>query len=93
VTPDNTAQFRDDVSKKRVTEAEARRIGHAAQRIAQFRDALTAAKSGSITVSSGNGSMSIALTQLDLVAALAILIEREALFLTSFGVTVEEYPL
>lgn len=93
MTPDSTAQFRDDVTKKRISEAEARRVGHAATRVAQFRDALTVAKSGSITVSTANGAMSIALSQLDLVAALGLLFEREALFLSSFGVAVEEFPL
>lgn len=76
-----------------MTLAEARLVGLAAQRYQQLGDALTQAKSGSIGYSTSNGSASIALTLIDLQAALALLIEREVQYLASYGVTLEGHTL
>jgi hypothetical protein len=73
-----------------LTEAEARRIGHSATRIAQLRDLHKQVQSGSISIQTANGAMSLALTKLDLEAALGLLIEREAQFLSSFNVEVDK---
>lgn len=73
-----------------MTEAEARRVGHAATRVAQLRDLMKATGAGaSFTVKTSNGAQSLSITSLEATACLALLIEREAAFLTSFGVQVE----
>lgn len=72
-----------------MTEAEARRVGIAAQQIAALRSALKGALSATLTVKSGNGFPVINLNQLSTEAVLSLLIEREALFLASFNVIPE----
>ena len=79
--------------KGRMTEAEARRVGQSANRIAQLRSLRDNAKrGGSITGDSGNGAASHALTAEETKACLALLIEREETFLTSFDIELEETP-
>lgn len=74
-----------------LTEAEARRIGVAAQRLARYRYLLTqAGNGGAINATPGGGKLfgeNIPASELQ--AALAFLMEREELFLASFGVTIE----
>lgn len=73
-----------------ITEAEARRIGNSATRIAQFRAVQRAAgRGGSISFQTDNGAMSLSLNQVEMEAVTAFLIEREAQFLGSYGVMVE----
>lgn len=77
-----------------LTEAEARRIGHAATRIARFRYLLGLGEAGgSINVTPGRGQLhGENLAAVDVRAVLALLIEREGQFLSSFGVILEETP-
>lgn len=79
--------------RDQMTLGEARILGLSAQRYSQLADAYKAAKSGSISYSTGNGSASLALTLLDLQAALALLIEREEAHLASYGVVLDQPPL
>lgn len=76
--------------KGRMTEAEARRVGQSANRIAQLRNLRDNAKrGGSITGDSGNGAASHVLTAEETQACLSLLIEREAAFLASFDIELE----
>ena len=77
-----------------LTEAEARRIGAAAQQIGKLRHGLNGgsagALGGSLTVKQGGTATSVIdLDRNTMQAVLALLIEREAVFLSSFGVEVE----
>lgn len=75
-----------------LTEAEARKIGESAQQIARLRDILHAAPlSATITIKTNSGGQPVVnLGYHATVAAVALLIEREAQFLSSMGVTVEK---
>jgi hypothetical protein len=84
-----------------LTEAEARRIGNAAHKLAKLRELLKEARTArsgglGVGVSAGfYGSQTISnieLSSADLQAALALLIEREVAFLASFNVLIEETP-
>jgi hypothetical protein len=75
-----------------LTEAEARRIGISAQRLAQLRDIRTHASRGAtFTVQLGlyNGTAAFSLNSMEAEACIALLIEREAAFLTSFNVKLD----
>lgn len=73
--------------KGRLTEAEARVIGAAANRIANLRSLLASASgNGSLTVTAGTGTVALTMTREDLTATLSLLIEREAALLTQFDV-------
>lgn len=75
-----------------ITEAEARRIGHAAYQIDKLRNIVGAGpQNGQLTVRTDNrGAASLELTQPAIEAVLALLIEREAVLLSSFGVMLEK---
>lgn len=74
-----------------LTEAEARRIGVAANRLPRLRYLRdeAAKEIGSIVVGSGYTAKSQSLGSLDLQAALSLLIERDELLLSSFNVKIE----
>jgi hypothetical protein len=74
-----------------LTEAEARRVGTAANRLPRLRRlrALAADRIGQIFVGSGYTADFISVGSLDLQAALALLIERDEMLLASFNVTIE----
>lgn len=73
-----------------LTEAEARQIGASSQAIGRLRYMLENAKAGSLTVTLSSGSQSLSLYKSDLDACLALLMEREAAFLTSFNVKLDK---
>jgi hypothetical protein len=76
--------------KGRLTEAEARVIGAAANRLPNLRGLQAAqAGSGSLTVTTKNGAVSLTLTREDLGAILALLVEREACLLTQFDIELD----
>lgn len=74
-----------------LSEAEARRIGVAANRLPRLRHLRNYATKeiGNIVVGSGYTAKSIQLGSLDLQAALSLLIERDELLLASFNVKIE----
>jgi hypothetical protein len=81
--------------REQLTEAEARRIGLAAMRLVQLKDLRTHASRGAtFTVATGSygGNVSFSIGSLDAEACIALLIEREAAFLTSFNVKLDETP-
>lgn len=75
-----------------LTEAEARRVGVSAFQMARLRSVVAHLPlGGQLTIKTNSGgAASIELPQLDVEAVLALLVEREALFLASFNVTVEK---
>lgn len=78
--------------REQLTEAEARRIGISAQRLAQLRDLRTHASRGaSLTVQTGTygGNVTFFLPSLEAEACIALLLEREVAFLTSFNVKLD----
>ena len=79
------------INRDLMTEAEARKVGHSATRIAQLRDLLRGAPNGStITVKIAGASTCMNLGSLDTTAALSLLIEREGQFLSSMGVIMDK---
>jgi hypothetical protein len=88
---DRQGQLAIRPEREPLTEEEARRLGVAANRLPRLRQLRHAAATnfGSIVVGSNWGAQSIAVSSTDLQAALSLLIERDALLLASFNVTVE----
>lgn len=69
-----------------MTLAEARRVGATANRLTNLRGLINEATGGSITVTTRKGSISLALTGVDVIAALSLLAEHDEVFLSSFNV-------
>lgn len=88
---DPSKQLQVVPEREPLTELEARRVGQSAIRLARFRYLLKEAanSTGNISVGSGYNAKSQALGNLELTAALSLLIEREELFLASFNVKIE----
>jgi hypothetical protein len=75
---------------KFMTEREARLAGATSNRLSSLRGFLkTGTTGGSLTVTSTNGSASLAMTQIDMEALLGLLIERDEQFLTSLNIELE----
>jgi hypothetical protein len=93
--PDGSRQLVVVPEREPLTEAEARRIGVAADRLARLRHLRAEATtlSGSITIGNGGGfgavSHTVPLGSADLQAAISVLIERDELLLASFNVKIE----
>jgi len=73
-----------------LTLAEARRIGATANRLVNLRGLLADARGGSLTVNTRSGAVSLTLDANDIIAALALLAERDVAFLSSFNVETNE---
>ena len=76
-----------------MTEAEARVCGAAANRIVNLRGLeLSNEGNGSLTVNTKSGAVSLALTQEDIAAFLALAIDRESALLTGFNIVLDQTP-
>lgn len=78
--------------KGRLTEKEARVIGSTANRLLSLRGLYCDCEGGSITVKQRTGSVTMAMTKADLLAALALLIERDSNFLSGFDIELDLPP-
>lgn len=77
--------------REQLTEGEARRLGQAANRLARYRELMRhTGRGGSLNAAPRTGQLhGVNLGPTDLEAVLALLIEREELFLASFNVKIE----
>lgn len=80
------------VTPGRMTEAEARRLGAEANRMAQVRTLRADCKGGSLTVTTSNGTVAMSLASVDVEALLELLMERSGAFLTAFDVALDSQP-
>jgi len=76
--------------KVRLTEREARAIGTVANRIVNLRGLVAAqAGAGTITVGTKDGPVSLSIPSEEVVACLALLVERHESFLSQFDIELE----
>lgn len=76
--------------KTRLTEQEARAIGTVANRIVNLRGLVAAqAGAGTITVGTKDGAVSLSIPSEEIVACLALLVERHESFLSQFDIELE----
>ena len=76
--------------KTRLTEQEARAIGTVANRIVNLRGLVAAqAGAGTITVGTKDGPVSLSIPSEEVVACLALLVERHESFLSQFDIELE----
>ena len=89
--PDSSRQLTVTPEREPLSEAEARRIGVAANRLPRLRYLRdeAAKEIGQIVVGSGSTAKSTSVGSLDLQAVLSLLIERDELLLASFNVKIE----
>lgn len=89
--PDADQQLVSVPDREPLTEAEARVVGFAAQKLARYRHLLRQVdRGGSISVKTEAGAATVEhLGSKDMGAVLVTLIEREEVLLASFGVQIE----